>query len=140
MSWNAALFAGLSDQSITPGRGSVKLKGDRTMVMKSLLTSSAVALVLCAAPAYAQQQKEGMPGGNATGGEGRAAQGQTEKGSAQKGGETSQPKNAQGESKGQSKGAQNEPQGKSKSSAESQQKEPSAKGTAQSQPKDQGGK
>jgi len=107
------------------------------MMMKSLLTTSAVALVLCAAPVYAQQQKEGMPGG-ATGGEGRASQGQTEKGSTQKGAESTQPKNAQGETKGQVKGA--EPQGKSKSSAEAQQKDPSAKGTTQTQPKDQGGK
>jgi len=111
------------------------------MVMKSVLTTSAVALVLCAAPVYAQQQKEGMPGGNATGGEGRAAQdqekGSAQKGSAPKGAETNQPKNAQGESKGQAKGAQTEPQGKSKSSAETQQKEPAAKGTAQSQPNNQ---
>ena len=108
-------------------------------MMKSLLTTSAMALVLCAAPAYAQQQKEGLPGGNATGGEGRAAQSQPEKGSTQKGTETSQPKSAQGETKGQSsKSTQTEPQNKSKSSAETQQKEP--KGTAQSQPKEQGGK
>jgi len=110
------------------------------MVNRSLLTSSAVALVLCAAPAYAQQQKEGMPGGNATGGEGRAAQSQTEKASPQKGAETGQPKSAQGETKGQAKGAQTEPQGKSKSSAETQPKEPGTKGSAQSQPKEQSGK
>jgi len=109
------------------------------MVTKSLFTTSALALVLCAAPAFAQQQKEGMPGGNATGGEGRAAQGQTEKGSAQKG-EAGQPKNAEGETKGQAKGAQTEPQGKSKSSAESQQKEPAGKGTAQTKPQEQTGK
>ena len=40
----------------------------------TLLTSTAVALVLWTAPVSAQMpQKEGMPGGSATGGEGRAA-------------------------------------------------------------------
>jgi hypothetical protein len=105
----------------------------------SLLTSSAVALVLCIAPASAQtQQKEGMPGGNATGGEGRAAK---EQGPAQKGSEPGQKGMTQGETKGQSgKSSQTEQQGKSKGTAETQQKEPGAKGSAQTQPKDQGGK
>jgi Protein of unknown function (DUF1236) len=108
------------------------------MTKGSLLTSTAVALVLCIAPALAQQQKEGMPGGNATGGEGRAAQNQKEQGSAPKANESSHAKGkeAQGDSKGQAKGAQNEPQGKAKGSAE--EKGPATKGSAQTQPKEQG--
>ena len=112
----------------------------------SLLTSTAVALVLSAAPVFAQtSQKEGMPGGSATGGEGRAAQ--KEQGAQPRGDETgrksTEPK---GETKGQSgkSTTQSEPSGKSKgsaetqpndkkSSAQTQPKEPSAKGSAQTQ-------
>lgn len=105
----------------------------------SLLTSSAVALVLCIAPASAQtQQKEGpgMPGGSATGGEGRAAKEQSP------GKDTSQRGVTQGDTKGQQgkSTTQAEPQGKSKGAAESQSKEPTSRGSAQNQPMDQRGK
>jgi len=112
--------------------------GNRTI----LLMSSALALVLCAtAPASAQVQKEGsgMPGGNATGGEGRAAKEQTGGEKSQKG---TEPRGmTQGETKGQpgqsgKSTTQSEPQGKSKGTAETQPKEPGAKGSAQTQPKE----
>jgi hypothetical protein len=101
----------------------------------SLLTSTAVALVLCAAPVSAQMsQKEGMPGGSATGGEGRAAQ--KEQGTQPRGGETgrksTEPKGMnQDETKGQpgKSTTQSEPSGKSKGSAETQPKEPGTKGS-----------
>jgi Protein of unknown function (DUF1236) len=101
-----------------------------------LMASSALALVLCTAPGFAQQ-KDGMPSGSATGGEGRAAQ----KEQGQKGSEATEPKGkgmTQGETKGQTgkSTTQSEPKDKSKGTAESQQKEPGTKGTAQTQPKD----
>ena len=112
----------------------------------SLLTSTAVALVLCAAPVSAQMsQKEGMPGGSATGGEGRAAQ--KEQGTQPRAGETgrksTEPKGMkQDETKGQpgKSTTQSEPSGKSKGSAETQPKEPGTKGSAQTQPKEPSGK
>src|SRR5215467_6056046 len=79
-------------------QGDTPIVGNRTI----LLMSSALALVLCAtAPASAQVQKEGsgMPGGNATGGEGRAAKEQTGGEKSQKG---TEPRGmTQGETKGQ---------------------------------------
>jgi len=115
-----------------------------------LLMSSALALVLCAAaPASAQMQSKegsGMPGGNATSGEGRAAKEQGSQTSAEKGQKRAEPKGmTQGETKGQpgqsgKSTTQSEPQGKSKGTAETQPKEPGAKGSAQTQPKEPGSK
>ena len=112
----------------------------------TLLTSTAVALVLWAAPVSAQMpQKEGMPGGSATGGEGRAAH--KEPGAQPKGGETGQkstePKGkgmTQGETKGQPGKSTTQSEPKSKGTAEIQPKEPGTKGSAQTQPKEPSGK
>jgi hypothetical protein len=112
--------------------------------------SSALALVLCAtAPSTAQmQQKEGsgMPGGSATGGEGRAAKEQGSQTGAEKGQKGAESKGmTQGETKSQpgqpgKSTTQSEPQGKSRGTAETQPKEPGAKGSAQTQPKEPGSK
>src|SRR5215475_844758 len=117
----------------------MKPMGSRTI----LLMSSALALVLCtAAPASAQTQSKegsGMPGGNATGGEGRAAKEQGSQTGAEKGQKGAEPKGmTQGETKGQpgqsgNRTTQSEPQGKSKGAAETQSKEPGAKGSMQTQ-------
>ena len=112
----------------------------------TLLTSTAVALVLWAAPVSAQMpQKEGMPGGSATGGEGRAAH--KEPGAQPKGGETGQkstePKGkgmTQGETKGQPGKSTTQSEPKSKGTTEIQPKEPGTKGSAQTQPKEPSGK
>ena len=112
----------------------------------TLLTSTAVALVLWAAPVSAQMpQKEGMPGGSATGGEGRAAH--KEPGAQPKGGDTGQkstePKGkgkTQGETKGQPGKSTTQSEPKSKGTAEIQPKEPGTKGSAQTQPKEPSGK
>jgi hypothetical protein len=133
----------------------MKPVGSRTI----LLMSSALALVLCAAaPASAQMQSKegsGMPGGNATGGEGRAAKEQGSQSGAEKSQKGAEPKGmTQGEAKGQpgqsGKGTtQSEPQAKSKGTAQTQPKEPGAtqpkesgsKGSAQTQqPAEKGGK
>jgi hypothetical protein len=128
-------------------KGAVKSKEKFIMADRiSLLTSSALALVLCAAPAYAQTQKKEDPGtsGGATSGEGRAAQkDQKEKGAEAEQKRGTESKGAketrQGESKDQSgkSTSQSEPQDKSKGTAQSESKEPGAKGSAQTQPKDQ---
>jgi uncharacterized protein DUF1236 len=108
----------------------------------SLLTSTAVALVLCAAPVYAQtSHKEGMPNGGATGGEGRAAQ--KEQGTQGRATGQDHKGMTQGETKEQKPGkstTQSEPSGNAKGTAENQSKEPGAKGSAQTQPKEPSGK
>jgi len=90
-------------------------------------------------------QKEGMPGGSATGGEGRSAH--KEPGAQPKGGETGQkstePKGkgmTQGETKGQPGKSTTQSEPKSKGTAEIQPKEPGTKGSAQTQPKEPSGK
>jgi hypothetical protein len=118
------------------------IMADRT----SLVTSSALALVLCAAPAYAQTQKKEDPGtsGGATSGDSRAAQkdqkekgaeAEQKKGTESKGGKETR----QGESKDQpgKSTSQSEPQDKSKGTGQSESKDQRDKGTAQTEPKDQ---
>jgi len=91
------------------------------------------------------QKEQGMPGGSATGGEGRAAH--KEPGAQPKGGGPSQkstePKGkgmTRGETKGQPGKSTTQSEPKSKGAAEIQPKEPGTKGSAQTQPKEPSGK
>jgi Protein of unknown function (DUF1236) len=102
------------------------------MQRHTLLAGTAIALVMCAVPAIAQQKAEDKAGTAQTQGETKE-QGSPQKGSSQR---KAEPKNEQGAapSTGKEKGAQNKEQSKEKGA---QTQEKGGKGTAQAPAKEQ---
>jgi Protein of unknown function (DUF1236) len=102
------------------------------MQRHTLLAGTAIALVMCAVPAIAQQKAEDKAGTAQTQGETKE-QGSPQKGSSQR---KAEPKNEQGAapSTGKEKGAQNKEQSKEKGA---QTQEKGGKGTAQAPTKEQ---
>jgi hypothetical protein len=131
--------------------GSTRRMSRKEDEMRStLITSSALALVMCSAAAIAQTQQQKapeasqsspMPDGKATGGEQRAQQ----KDEGTKGQKKAEPKSDKGTAQGESKDksttgtAQTSPTDKdqgAKARTQAEQRDPGAKGSAQKQPSD----